>query len=145
MDFGLFCLKYTLSAPDGTPITSGPSRNQDKKVLLWRELRMRAGILTLGETSKEIFTYIKDQIKIYEYYNKYLSKIIDFLNDQKIYYGSSPKNLTKAEKVERSLVFTEILNYYLPGFDEGIKASGEWDQLFKKSSRPPGGTLDNHL
>ena len=140
---------FVLNIPrvaDGTPITSGPSRNQVKKVLLWKELRMRAEELTLGQTSGVIFTYIKDQIKIYENYNKYLSKIIDFLDDQKIYYGSSPKNLTKAEKTERSLVFTEILNYYLPGFDEGIKASGEWGELFQTSSgRPPGGTLDNHL
>ena len=38
-----FVLNIPRMAPDGTPITSGPSRNQDKKVLLWRELNMRAG------------------------------------------------------------------------------------------------------
>ena len=142
----LFSSLYVLTPMIGAPEQRGKiTRPQKKKLDLLDELNNMQRV-ELPKNMLDKFKDIKDKIKEYEYYNKYLSKIIDFLNDQKIYYGSSPKNLTKAEKVERSLVFTEILNYYLPGFGEWIKNRSEWFRLFQvPSGRPSGGSLDNKL
>ena len=100
-----------------------------------------------ARSTGEFYLHIINQIKLLEKYNKYCSKIIDFLDGQKTFYGNSPKNLTPTEKTRRSSIFTEILNYYEAGFGDGIQAVLEWKRLYQPqgNKRQPGSSLDNKL
>ena len=82
----LFSSLYVLT-PMITPAQRGKiTRPQTKKLDLLDALKnTQRGELPKSMLDK--FNDIKSNIKKYEYYNKYLSKIIDFLHDQKIYYG----------------------------------------------------------
>jgi len=105
---------------------------------------------SLGASMKSIGSskFLKDiinEIKRLEKYNKYCSKIIEFLDGQKLYYGSGDKKLTTAERTRRSAIFTEILRKYEAHFGEEIKESGEWQRLYTSNPRPSGPSLDNSL
>ena len=105
---------------------------------------------SLGASMESIGTsnFLKDiidEIKILEKYNKYCIKIIEFLDGQKLYYGSGDKKLTSDERTRRSAIFTEILNKYEPYFGPEIKTTNEWLRLYMYNPRPSGPSLDNNL
>ena len=120
-------------------IGSGPN---DQSVVQWINL---GGELQKQGTIGEFLKNIINNIIILEKYNKYCSKVIDFLDGQQSYFGSSDKKLTAAERTRRSVIFTEILNKYEPHFEDDIKNTNEWKRLYTLKQRPSGPSLDNHL
>ena len=101
------------------------------------------------KSTKEFYLHINRQIILLEKYNKYCSKIIDFLDGQKIFYGNTKKNLTPEEKLRRSSIFTDILKYYHDddAFGQEIKDVTEWQRLYTPMNgiRRPGSSLDTNL
>ena len=92
-------------------------------------------ILQLIELSTgDFFDLINEKITELYDYNKFISKIIDFLDGQKIHYGSGDTKLTSVEKTKRGLIFTEILNYYYPDFENDIRNTNEWQQLYTSNT-----------